>query len=132
MGEGSLCFGVMSEAPPLRTHKANYHMAMEEAGLKTLPLKHIFRMEAENNIEEGAKKYEALIREHVPELSFDLVMLGMGEDGHTASLFPHTKALYEEDALVFANHVPQKETWRMTFTYPLINLGRQKSLLCIG
>jgi 6-phosphogluconolactonase len=111
---------------------SNYYMAMEQAGLKTLPLKHVFRMQAEDEIKKGAEKYEALIRAHVPQLSFDLIMLGMGEDGHTASLFPQTRALQEESALVVANHVPQKKTWRMTFTYPLLNAAKQCTFYVLG
>lgn len=69
--------------------ESNYHMAME-AGFKKLPIKpdQIFRMKAEGDIEEEAKEYERLIQEKIPSKRFDLVMLGMGEDGHTASLFP--------------------------------------------
>jgi 6-phosphogluconolactonase len=57
--------------------------------------------------------------------AFDLIFLGMGPDGHTASLFPQTEALNEMGRLVVANHVPQKETWRITLTWPVINQGAE-------
>jgi 6-phosphogluconolactonase len=53
--------------------------------------------------------------------AFDLVALGMGPDGHTASLFPNTEALDVMNQLVVANHVAQKDTWRITLTWPVIN-----------
>jgi 6-phosphogluconolactonase len=51
---------------------------------------------------------------------FDLLELGMGDDGHTASLFPHTDALNEMIRIAVANHVPQKDAWRVTLTWPVI------------
>ena len=63
---------------------------------------------------------------------FDLVLLGMGDDGHTASLFPHTEALDEMERLVVANHVLQKETWRITLTAPVIDHGREVAFLIEG
>lgn len=113
---------------------SNYHMALEEANLKKLPLlkEHIFRMVAEADIEANAVNYEGLIREKLGSHPFDLVMLGMGDDGHTASLFPHTEALHAKEKLVVANKVPQKNTWRMTLTYECINHARHICLYVLG
>ena len=83
---------------------------------------------------ESAAKYETLIRKHVNTVDkfpqFDLIILGMGLDGHTASLFPETKALTEKKKLVVLNNVPQLNTNRITMTYPLI-LNSKKIILLI-
>lgn len=63
---------------------------------------------------------------------FDLILLGMGADGHTASLFPHTEALKENEHLTAANWVPQLDTWRYTFTFPLINNARNVMFMVAG
>lgn len=63
---------------------------------------------------------------------FDLILLGMGSDGHTASLFPNTKALDEKEKLAVANWVPQLDTWRYTLTYPVINNARNIMFLVAG
>lgn len=97
-----------------------------------VPAGQIFRMVAEMDIQEGAKAYEQQIRSHVPRNIFDLVMLGVGEDGHTASLFPHTKALTVTNRLVVANEVPQKKTWRMTMTFSCINAARNIAVYALG
>ena len=62
----------------------------------------------------------------------DLVFLGMGDDGHTASLFPGTAAIHEEDALVVAHYVDKLAADRLTFTPPLINAGREVVFLVGG
>ncbi|GAB5411705.1 MAG: 6-phosphogluconolactonase [Chlamydiales bacterium] len=97
--------------------ESNYKMAMD-AGLAKLPIpkNQIHRMVAETNIEENATAYEQLL-----STPLNLVMLGMGEDGHTASLFPNTAALSEKSRLVIPNLIPQKNTTRMTLTFPAIN-----------
>lgn len=63
---------------------------------------------------------------------FDLIFLGMGPDGHTASLFPHTGALAVADRLVVANHIPKLNTDRITFTAPVINAAANVAFLIAG
>ncbi len=112
---------------------SNYNMAMQ-AGLSLLPFMHenIHRMVAEENIEENALAYEKLIQKELPHAQFDLIMLGIGEDGHTASLFPGSAALEEEKRLVLANYVEKLKTKRMTFTYPLINRSKNIFVYALG
>ena len=107
---------------PPTSPDSNYHMAMKAGFEKMLFVpEHIHRMVAETDIEKHALQYEKKILKTLQGQSFDLIMLGMGEDGHTASLFPETEALKAKGRLVVANHVPQKETWRMTLTFDCIN-----------
>lgn len=84
----------------------------------------------------AAMEYENSIRQHfgTPDAvpAFDIVFLGMGADGHTASLFPNTKALHERRRLVTANWVEELDTWRVTFTYTLINQAKTTILLVSG
>ena len=112
---------------------SNFKMAMT-AGLKKLPIpsNQIFRMQAESDIEQNAQIYEKHIYQTLHGRPFDLIMLGMGEDGHTASLFPGTLALDETEKLVVANRVPQKKTDRMTFTYPCINKALNIVIYVLG
>lgn len=112
---------------------SNYHMAMQ-AGFSDVPLpkSHIHRMVAEEDIEQNAIKYETLIKSHLKGRGFDLVMLGMGEDGHTASLFPGTEGLKAKEKLVIANYVPQKNSWRMTLTFECINQSRHIVIYVLG
>ncbi len=120
-------------AAPPDDPESNYHMAML-AGLARMPIpmEQVHRMEADANIEEKALAYENKVLEVLKGRPFDLIMLGMGEDGHTASLFPHTEGLATENRLVIANYIPQKKTWRMTMTYPCINAAKNIAIYVLG
>ena len=118
--------------------ESNFKMT-REAMLSKVPLAgdHVHRMEGELEPEVAASRYESVLRdtfklEGAETPAFDLILLGMGDDGHTASLFPHTAALNEMGRLVVANHVPQKDTWRITLTWPVINQGREVAFLIEG
>ncbi len=128
-----LFWGDERSVPPDH-EESNFKMAMD-AGLGSLPIpkKQIHRMIAESDIERHALEYEQEIHETVGKnRGFDLVMLGMGEDGHTASLFPHTQALSEQEKWVVANAVPQKNTKRMTITFPCINAATNIAVYVLG
>ena len=128
-----LLFWSDERAVPPYHPDSNYHMAMEAGFAKMgIPPDHIFRMQAEGDIEEGALAYEETIKRILPDQRFDLIMLGMGDDGHVASLFPRTHGLHAPGRLAIANYVPQKETWRMTLTFACINSGAPHSPLCVG
>ena len=81
---------------------------------------------------DAAVRYEATIRAHHKDNRPDLILLGLGEDGHTASLFPDTSALAEETRWIVANHVPQLDEDRLTITYPLLGRARTVIVLTVG
>ena len=120
-------FWVDERCVPPDHPESNYRMT-NEALLSHVPLKpeQVHRMEGELNPEAAAARYESLLRntfrlEGAESPRFDLVALGMGPDGHTASLFPHTEAVHEMGRLVTANFVPKLNMWRITLTWPVIN-----------
>jgi 6-phosphogluconolactonase len=93
------------------------------------------RMPADaSDLDQAAQAYEATVIGLFDSLppSIDLIILGMGDDGHTASLFPETQALKADARFIVANAVPQLKTSRMTMTYPLINAARNVLFLVQG
>jgi len=85
--------------------------------------------------EQAAIEYETTIRRALPGSGiprFDLILLGLGDDGHTASLFPATTALREQQRLVAANLVTKMSKWRITFTFPLLNSAKNIIFLVAG
>jgi 6-phosphogluconolactonase len=131
-------FWVDERCVPPTDAESNYRMTNEAMLSKVpLPAGQIHRMKGELEPEVAASQYEAIIRaefglDRSGDPVFDLVLLGMGDDGHTASLFPHTQALFAMVPLVVANHVPQKDTWRVTLTWPVINRARRVAFLIEG
>jgi 6-phosphogluconolactonase len=112
---------------------SNYAMAMHFFSKPPFNQAKIFRMQAERpDRDAAAKEYEEAILNFCSDGRLDLVYLGLGEDGHIASLFPETKALQVEDKLVVANYVEKLNTWRMTMTYPAINGARNIVVLVVG
>ena len=83
-------------------------------------------------VSEAAMHYDTIVRSLHPDGRPDLVLLGMGDDGHTASLFPGTAALEEHKRWIVANHVPQQSEIRITATYPLLWAARTLIFLVVG
>ena len=115
---------------------SNYRMA-REALLDhiAIPTENIYRMVCEKNPEAGALLYEDELRKRFPHQSwptFDLVLLGLGEDGHTASLFPGTDVLDEQERWVAPVLPTQSDNWRLTLTLPAINAASQVIFLVSG
>lgn len=131
-----LFFGDERHVPP-DDPQSNYRMVAESllanGAIGAVP----HRIEAELPAEEAANRYEQEIRRHFEapppaQPRFDLILLGLGTDGHTASLFPNTTALEEKVRSVVANSVPQLRTERITLTFPALNQARHILFLASG
>jgi len=118
---------------------SNYRMVRETLlSQAPIPPENVFRMHAEEadaarvaeQYEQVIKKFFALKAGELPR--FDLVLLGLGPDGHTASLFPHSAALQERSRLVVANWVEKFQHYRLTFTAPVINNAAEVMFLVSG
>lgn len=108
---------------------------IRETILDAVPEVEAHRMHAE--APDGADAYDALLRAELPRNAsgvpmFDLVLLGLGDDGHTASLFPGTEALSETRRYAVRNVVPQLDTERVTLTYPVLNAARNRWFILRG
>ncbi|MEW6299544.1 MAG: 6-phosphogluconolactonase [Thermodesulfobacteriota bacterium] len=123
--------------PP--THpESNYRMAEETLLAKvTIPARNVHRVPAELPPIEAADAYAQTLREvfalsgdAVPR--FDLIFLGMGADGHTASLFPGTPGVREDRRPVIAQYVEKLQAWRVTLTPPVLNSAAQVVFLVSG
>jgi 6-phosphogluconolactonase len=112
--------------------QSNYLMARHTL-LDAIPIpsENVMRMKGEIDPAAAAKEYEAELtaRAGCGVFRHDLILLGMGPDGHTASLFPGTPAVTEKTRLIVENYVPKMSMWRITFTYPLLDAARHVCFL---
>jgi 6-phosphogluconolactonase len=125
-------FGDERCVPPAHPD-SNYRLADENL-LSLVPIPHpnIHRIRGEIDPETAATEYGQLIKARFGDTGPDLILLGMGEDGHTASLFPQTAALIETKHRCVANYVPKLKAWRITLTAPFINRAFQVLILVSG
>lgn len=131
-------FGDERHVPPTDP-ESNYRMVQESLLSKiTIPAENVFRVPAENpDAAAAAADYDSQLRKFF-ELKpnefprFDLILLGLGPDGHTASLFPGSAALEEQSHLVVANWVEKFKTHRITFTFPVLNRAAEVIFLVSG
>jgi 6-phosphogluconolactonase len=114
---------------------SNFRMA-REALLDHVPVpaEQLHRMRGEDDPVRAAAAYEAVLRGLFPDgaTRFDLVLLGMGDNGHTASLFPGLAAVRETVRPVVAEYVPEVSMWRLTLTPPAINAAAKVMFLVVG
>lgn len=124
-------FGDERCVPP-DSDQSNYRMAKEALFSKVpIPEANILRIKGEKNPAEAAQEYEDALKARTKNGLYrhDLLLLGMGDDGHTASLFPGTEALGVKDRWVVSNFVPKFNTHRVTMTYPLLDAARHVCFL---
>ena len=115
------------------SNAGNAFKFLRNTGINLYPLKG----DASDLVEE-AKSYQKIIgekvilkmRSNIP--AFDLILLGTGNDGHIASLFPGTDGLYEKEKWVIANFIPQISQTRLTLTFPVILGANEIWMLCSG
>lgn len=119
----------------LADEKSNFKMTLE-ALLDKVPVdeNHVFPMYKDGvEPEDYAKEYEAQIRKVLGnEGVFDFILLGMGDDGHTASLFPGEKILHEKEKWVDAYYLKPQEMYRITLTEPIINKAENILVVAFG
>src|SRR5215212_4522615 len=125
-------FGDERNVPPDHAD-SNYRMAREALLSKVpIPGDNVYRMHGELDANEAAKQYGEMLKEKFGDGGLDMVLLGMGDDGHTASLFPGTEALGETKHRCVANYVEKLKAWRITLTAPFINRARCATVLVSG
>jgi len=130
--EVHVCFGDERHVPPDHPD-SNYRMARESLiDHVPIPDNHVHRIPAEMPAADAATAYERTLRALLPDGRFDLILLGLGPEGHTASLFPGSPALGETQRWVRAVDVPQLRTQRITCTPPLLNASRSVLFLVAG
>lgn len=125
-------FGDERCVPP-ESADSNYRMA-HDALLAHVPIPgdNVYRMHGESDPNQAAVEYGKMLKDRFGDGGMDLVLLGMGDDGHTASLFPDTEAIGEAHHRCVANFVPKLRTWRITLSAPFINRSAEVLVLVTG
>ena len=119
----------------LPSHNDSNYKMVSEAMIDMLPIPetNVHRMPTElSDASEVAKRYAETMTKVMKAEPFDLVLLGLGPDGHIASLFPDTPALEVTDSLTTELYVEKFASWRVTMTYPVINAARQVIVFIAG
>jgi len=139
-GKTHLFFGDERHVPP--SHLDSNYLMVSNTLLASgrIPSTNVHRIRAElPDPNQAALDYDVELHSYFgPAMRFnlcprfDVILLGMGPDGHTASLFPGTKGLEEKDRWVISNWVGQMSTFRITFTFPVLNAARNVFLLVAG
>lgn len=114
--------------------QSNYRLAMENL-LQPLGVNEdqVFRMRGEDDPEAAAAEYSGIVEALLDAgREIDLLLLGMGEDGHVASLFPGTQGLQESEESVVANHVLKLGSWRLSMTVPVLQRARRTCVFVRG
>ncbi len=131
-------FGDERSVPPDHPD-SNYRMARESLlDHVPIPAEQIHRMKGEQQpLDAAATEYAACLEAVLPRTSqgvpcFDLILLGLGPDGHIASLFPDTDILRERERWVAPVYVAKLQTWRLSLTFPLLDQARHVLLLVAG
>lgn len=128
-------FFLVDERCVAEKSEENNFRNISQSFFNTIPSDSFPIVSDELTYEQSATKYQETINQHVKHVDgipqFQLIILGMGLDGHTASLFPNTEALNNNKDFVVLNEVPQLNSKRITMTYPLI-LNAKKIILLIG
>lgn len=118
-----------------KSEQSNFYN-ISKSLFNSIPSNYFSMVENDLTYKQAAINYEKLIKKNVRTVNelpqFDLILLGMGIDGHTASLFPNTEALNNNQDLVVLNPVPQLRTERITMTFPLILNAKKIVLIANG
>jgi 6-phosphogluconolactonase len=113
--------------------ESNYRMARESLLLKVpVPGDNVYRICGEIDPHEAAKEYGETLQDYFADSGPDVGLLGMGDDGHTVSLFPQTEAMKEAKHRCVANFIPKLNKWRVTMSAPFLNRSNEILVLVTG